>query len=485
MLKRDYTQELINVVHESYEKHKDWDVQKLYTRIKDDVYNLLWIDKKSLTKYNIKQILWMAVWDIEERREVIEQLNNEVKKVEKYQVSDNHYIFTLQEWKMFPIEIELVDQIFYDYSEKGWNMSADEVSRKYKLRPEVWIKLKNALWLYKKSHTLSPVSMERMSDNELDEHIDKSINEHIYDKYTWRFINSYEKLKEKDYIKKSKILANIDNFLEHMQSYIEWYKPIEFNWIRDENNNFTNNTLDVWFWDIHLWKAWSDEVISRIETLMSYLKWRPEKYINLISFWDMVETLVEWWMHPWQIENMDWIYWFDLILQTANILEQLLLWLYKAGKEVRFIWLWGNHDRLWKSNQEDIARTWALMIYELVKRWLKDIDIQIDYIRESHTSIDLGNFNYIIEHGDLSWFPKRKVEDILWKNWIVWRYNIIMHWHLHNISISETMNATKIGIPGLAWAWEYDSRLDLHSEPWVVLVTKNEQWTPDIMVKRL
>lgn len=484
MLKKDYTQELINIVHESYNKHKDSDVQKLYTRIKDDVFSLLWIEQDSLTKYNIKQMLWMAIWDITERREIVNELNKQVKSQEKYQVSDNHYIFTLSEWKMFPMEISMVDNIFYDYSDKWGNMSAEEILRKYSLKPEVWNKLKNALRLYKKSHTLSPVSMERMSSEQLDWHIDNAINEHIHDKYTGRFVKSYEKIKEKDYIKKSKVLANIDNMLEHMQTYLESYEPLALEWVI-ESNNYINETLDVWFWDLHLGKAESIEVVERIHRLTDYLKKRPEKNINLISFWDLVESLHEGGMHPWQVEAMDNMYWFDLMLFVVQILEWMIFDLYRAGKNVKFIWLWGNHDRLGKTHNDDIARTWALMIYELIKRWLSNIDVEIQYIRESHTSIDLGNFNYIIEHWDLSGFPRRKIEDILWKNGVQWRYNIVMHGHLHNIQITETKDATKIGIPWLAWAGEFDSRLDLHSEPGVVLITKNEQGTADIFVKRL
>gem|GEM_PF-5097879 len=52
---------------------------------------------------------------------------------------------------------------------------------------------------------------------------------------------THDKLKEKDYIKKSKILANVDNFLEHLQGYLKNYKPRELSEMERKEPTLRNN----------------------------------------------------------------------------------------------------------------------------------------------------------------------------------------------------------------------------------------------------
>lgn len=131
-----------------------------------------------------------------------------------------------------------------------------------------------------------------------------------------------------------------------------------------------------------------------------------------------------------------------------------------------------------------MARTGALVTYELIRRGLSNSDIDFDICREKINVVDFHDNRFILAHGD-DGFSNKKPEDILWKNGDNTKHNIIIHGDKHNCTIKETKNATMIGLPALAGAGEYDKRLDLHSEPGFVVIYPNNQGSVDILLKRL
>lgn len=222
--------------------------------------------------------------------------------------------------------------------------------------------------------------------------------------------------------------------------------------------------------------------------MTNYIISRPEKNVNLLFLWDLAESVVEWAMHPWQLEEMDWPFGFDLMMLVVEVIEDMLVDLYKNGKNVNFYWIPWNHDRINKNHQEDQKRTGALVMYEMIKRWLSGYEINIETVKEKTATLYLENFNIVVNHWD-EWFDKKaqaNAEKILWNN--VEKNGkpaIIFYWDKHNVKVSEWKNYTTVWLPALAWKWTYDTRLDLHSEPWFVVAEKNHKWTADISIKRL
>ena len=83
------------------------------------------------------------------------------------------------------------------------------------------------------------------------------------------------------------------------------------------------------------------------------------------------------------------------------------------------------------------------MIYELIKRGLSNLDVEIEYYMEDVTKFTEGNLHFILHHGDEG-FSNRKPEDILWKNGDQTKYNVIIHGDKHNVTVKETKEATMI-----------------------------------------
>jgi len=414
------------------------------------------------------------------------KLNEVTDTVKTYNIDWWYYVFETKDnyWEDETVKvlIQTIDNIFKDYSKHWNNLSWEEIIQKYKLKPEVFTLLKNRLRLYKSSHVISPHTLDNMEEWELEWFIENIVDETTQDRYRRIFDKKRDNKKKREITRLSLIENNFDWFLSNLEKMLDNKQWLEIK-MPNKKYKYNNKVIDVAFSDIHIWKINTDGVIKRLNKLKNYLISREESIVNIMFLWDLAECLVEWWMHPWQIEEME-FNWFELMMYTVDVFSSFLLDLHSSGKRIMFRGMWWNHDRLGKDHWQDNARTWALVIYELLKRTLPKLDIW--YYKENITWISWDNFHYILHHWD-DWFSQKALsrpEDILWKNWNKNKYNIIIYWDKHNISVKETKWATIIWLPAMAWQWIYDKRLDLHSEPWVVIVTKNQDWTPDILIKR-
>lgn len=306
--------------------------------------------------------------------------------------------------------------------------------------------------------------------------------------YDRSFIKTFKRVKEADYIKKSRLLWSTTDFLENIQLYIRDYEPrrkVDFTY----RQATTPLTKVIALTDLHLWKKWSDLIVRRLDEIVDNIVSSDVTHVDIFCVGDLVETLVQWWMHDWQIEWMWEMYWFDLLMKTVEIFENFLVSISECWISIKFYWLSGNHDRMTKDREWDKSRLWWLVIYELIKRWLENFidSIEIEIIQDYITTVDIDNVRYIVAHGDMARIPKRKWSDIAWIHWDNTKsHNVILHWHLHNISITEEKAITKIGLPWLAGTDIYATKeLDLHSEPAYVEITHNRHWSIDILIKRL
>lgn len=126
--------------------------------------------------------------------------------------------------KRYRLPVEMVDKMFKDYSEYGNNKSEEQMIQDYELLPEVWNMIKSRLRLYKKSHVFSPYTAENSSEEELDDLIVDATHEHV-DTVKKKMVRSHEKIFKEEAKKAFRILANRDEYLEHVQKFIEKWKP--------------------------------------------------------------------------------------------------------------------------------------------------------------------------------------------------------------------------------------------------------------------
>jgi hypothetical protein len=91
---------------------------------------------------------------------------------------------------------------------------------------------------------------------------------------------------------------------------------------------------------------------------------------------------------------------FDAVMKTVTIMEKWLTGLSKAGKKVYFKGMTGNHDRFTQNKEMDHRRTGGLVMYELLKRGLSQLDIDVQYFKEFIVTFVADNIEYVAIHGD-------------------------------------------------------------------------------------
>lgn len=490
----DLKERIIKMIHKNL---IEWEPR--LDQIKNQLFEeWIMVHKKDL-KILLSEIL-QIIASKQSSKSVIQKLNEEIREEKNYEVFWWVYQFIRKEvdiatWekkeRVYSIPVSEVDQIFMSYSRYWQNLTQQQVMYKFEISKEVWSLLKTRLSFTKDSLPVSPYTLENFSKEELNSFNEKLWNELIRDEFRKALIDEQEKIRNREFNRMKKILSWVDHFLEHLEDYIKTYKPRDF-WFReilDKKREYTNEYITVSFWDLHLWKQNTDDVINRVKKLFKLIEKYPQKNVCLIWLWDFFENIVEWWMHPGQIESMDWPYWFELIMLFVNLIEEMIYNLVRSWKEVSFYSVWWNHDRFWKWHNEDIKRTAHLVSVEMIKRGLSNIDAEIRAFKEKTNSFWYWNFHYIINHWD-DWFSKKaksNPEDILWKYWnnSAWIHNIIKFWHEHHWYLWETKDATIIWTPSLAWKWEYDTRLWFFSESWIIVIEENEDNLPDVSFKRL
>lgn len=411
---------------------------------------------------------------------------NEWKKPE-YEVIEHewelHYILESKNYH-FRIPVSEIDAMFKDFSAKGNNLSGEQMRQKYKLKPQAWEAIKRRLSLYKTSHVVSPYTLENLSEEEESALVEKAIADHIDSKVD-KFVNTYDKQFKSRAEKALKTLWNFEYQLELVREAIELHNPINLDFVPAVLEN--NEEEHVIITDIHLGKIGTDDVIKRLDTIYNRIIASNAGTIHITCLGDLAESLTDNGMHPGQHSyGMDWNFgfWFDWVMKIVDIFERWLYSIAKSGKRVFFRGLTGNHWRFTESKADDHWRTWELVIYEMLKRGVKNLDVEVDYFKDFVNTFVIDWIEYIAYHGD--WFlDKQKPEQIIVPHSKTWFHKVLISWDKHSMKMQEWANYTWIKSPALAWLGRYDTDLNLHSEPWYLQIVRNEFNTPDITIKRL
>jgi hypothetical protein len=459
-------------VREFCAKHKGLEPEERNKRIVEEV-------KRKFDVILSRHQIYRIVSQIDEIREKIAPLNENEPK-QPWEVVDGKYILKTKHGT-FGLSVEQVDLIFKDYSKFGANLSGEEILRKYKLKPEAWQALKNKLRLYKASHVISPHTAENLPEKEVDQKVEEAIGAHI-DTIKEKMVLTHHRRFKAEALEAMRIVQNVDYFLGHLKSKMETWTPPTYK--VNATPIKAPGELTVVLTDLHYKIGKYEEVNARTDEVAKECIDRKEGTVNVLLTGDLAETLCSEMMHDSQVNSMKGHDVFETMLQIADSIEKFLVKIAESGKTVHFRGIGGNHDRISRQHDQDIRRTGALVIYELISRALKLTDIKVEYYTEKINKFVSGNLAFVFHHGD-DGFSKRKPEDILWKNGIAGKYNVIVHGDKHTLTMRETKDATMIGVPAMAGEGEYDKRLDLHSEPGAIFVNENSHGTADIQLKRL
>lgn len=269
--------------------------------------------------------------------EKISEINAATDDKKKYEVKDGNYHIPTKRGT-FVIPCEDADRIFLDYSEKGNDMSQEQVIQKYRLKPEAWNAIKGAFRLYKKSHVVSPYTLETATEEKLSHIIEEANATHI-DRFREKFDKDYERQMSinADKWKKFYFTEQIRN--ERLQEAIANWKPLP-TFVAPptfEKSEVMKDKLFVFISDMHLGNKGTGATRAAMKLVVQKAISAPEKEIYLVDTGDNGEAFVQ--MHGGQLENgtdQDYGYGMDLACNIADILEEMVIEILQAGKQVYF-----------------------------------------------------------------------------------------------------------------------------------------------------
>ena len=280
-------------------------------------------------------------------------------------------------------------------------------------------------------------------------------------------------------------LANIDSILSHIVPFIEDHTPIpvSFNKWCIVNSSIQHYVIS----DVHIWKRNTNRIINRLDHIHKHIISSAEWVVHITLLWDLVETLALWWMHPGQIEDMDWPFGKELLFEVVNIFERFLYSIASSGKEVHVHAIPWNHDRMTRTKEDDIDFTGWFIIYHLIKQWVKLAVKSFDIYNSKIGFFDIENIRYIIHHWDNTRIQRSAQEKLVLSHWVIWqwRYNIILSWDKHHAELNEWKDYTTIICPALAWPGKYDIDNNFHSMPWFYTIIENQFKSADVSLHRL
>lgn len=498
-----------------YEKVKTMEDQWIWkTRMQSILSNLLQMEKEDIPMELIMEILseirlqkkilnmnkdnikwWLDTSNSKEKEKKDGWLKNIVKWIwdkKKYDyLEETDQILFYINWRSrepLPMQRTTALAMSEKYSRDWEHMSGKQMQYEFQLTPKAWQFIKWVLDMYKDSVPFDKVTLSKLKTKEEMEAAATAKAEMLTEGKMRKIYDDVGKRLKEAKLKEYAVMNwTLWHLLDKIEDILKYRKPIDFDKKKyDIPKINNNNTKHIIFWDAHLWKKWTDGVILRIKKMTRDMVMCPEKNIDITFLWDIGECFVPfpWAMHPDQRLWMEDITTEDLIMLAVDSLERMVVELIKAGKEVKFNWLWGNHWRFTSLKEMDPYRSAEMIVYRFLQRVLKDTWAEINILRDNMNVLKSWNLKFVHLHWDE--LTPAKLQRIAMQELEDWYYLIICSADKHYLKITEVSDRiTWIQTPALAWKGRFDEWLALSSLSWYIEVTKNEDKLFNIKVNRL
>lgn len=364
------------------------------------------------------------------------------------------------------LPVAMIDQLFYDYSEYGLNLTQTEVINKYNLKVWQWHSIKRTLELYKKSNIFSPWTVQQTPADQLNtmiqekmEGLTKNFGYQVVQQYNKAIIKSYKQSLKEDAGKK----AERDTLLLELQDLIpQAIKEIKPRLSVAPSGH--SHILNSFLFDIH----YGAEVRTRKEYQPMFSRADRNRFrdADLPDYSpelceEMMETAarkinafgakeVHLWFGGDNIETFtgmnhtdSWrgiakgYYGAQLVTKTYKMLCKFIS---KVNNVVAIHAVPGNHDRATQKADQDGQGWIAEIIFELIRLSFGE-QIPVNY-QEKVVSEHIDGIQYIMSHGHLK-LTQLPAADMVLKYGDAGCFNLHMSGHLHNRQIkNDSVNFT-------------------------------------------
>lgn len=402
--------------------------------------------------------------------------------ISKFDVDDKTgYTFRTKKGP-FTLSIDKADEVFYQYSEHGLNMTGTQIINKHGFEIWQWLSLKNSIGLYKKSNIFSPWTVDHTPKDKLEEKIQEKLGFALSDKLNIE--NQYQKAVHKKW--KKEITAEETRALA-FQALASNVAPL----IKKANISKAipvakvknKRKLVAYTGDWHI----GAKVEGLIATpdfnptiLKGYLKQIAEiinkqgaSHVKIGIAGDIIESFTGK-NHRNQFMSIDFGYHGASAVIKAYEIMTWFISLINNVKEIDGIG--GNHDRWSESNDLDTRGEIAKLLFFMLEK-SHGGKIKIKY-EDNVLSSDFDGIRYIMVHGDKK-KDNAKSEKLIFDYGDTSKYNMIIGAHKHTREIKgDHRRFRKITIPSLFTGNEYSDDLGFATLPGVTIIENNGSGHP-------
>jgi len=366
-----------------------------------------------------------------------------IKDAPRYKIRNKKYVWEGKHGH-FTIPIDVADQLFYEYSRHGLDLSSTELRLKHDISLKMWYSLKFHLGLYKDSHIISPFTL----DNTPKEDLRSLINERmmakeqdkervIIEEHNKATIKNYNKLINELKIKDVAIEKMLDDLSENLD--IPEIKQVVFSPISSSKKHYVISIADL-----HIGAEAKNLLITpdfnknilrdRLSAIAAKINKLNADKISLLFIGDFIESItglnhISTWQH---VESGE----FGAQVFKSAI-EILIEFINQIANVHQVIGVSGNHDRTTPDKKMDPYNSIAEMIFYVLHKiyTISNSNINV-YFHNMLQSITIDGINYIISHGDKNVFKKKNLgSDSVLTYGKPGMFNIVLTAHLHSRDI--------------------------------------------------
>jgi Calcineurin-like phosphoesterase len=406
---------------------------------------------------------------------VKKEIDIPITEGQKWEVKNNNYHWEALRGHI-SMSVDQIDQLFYEYSEHGQNLTQTQIINRHQLKVWEWNSIKSTLQLFKKSNIFSPHTVEITPPEELTKMIQSKIakmlsnvGERVETIYNQELNRAYKKAIteiEEWEVRRKIILTELADIVPKLTVEL---KPVL------KINQDADGILSVFIADVHFGaesrtksiQPYSPEItVAQFEEIAEQVNKLNAKEVHLFFVGDNIESATG-------LNHID--SWKGLAKGYYG--SQLMIRAYKAY--VKFIStihnvkkvyaVPGNHDRMTPSNKDDGQGFLAEILFEMISLAFNGkLDVMYD---EKVITVSIDNLHYIMSHGHLKLSDINPAELIL-EYGDQYKFNVVVSAHWHNRKVrKDHRNFRQLVCPSIFPGNDYSENLGVSSAPGFLMIT--------------
>lgn len=371
------------------------------------------------------------------------------------------------EWKyrhgIMEIPIETLDQIFYEYSVHGLNLSQVKIQNKHGFNAIQWQSFKRTFDLVKDSDVFSPYTLSLYSEKEQCDMIASKIAEK-YSPKNMRDVIVYEdeKQRKKAYDSAIKESSKIDlrrqQFETELLDYVSLL-PKTISLPITKASKIDDAIIHVC--DLHIGSEIdevkqnghviqqafnSDIALERLLKIADDANEKQAKNITVVINGDIIETFTGLnHINSWKGIDKRYGYGTKATIKAIEILDKFIQRIHNCSK---VILISGNHDRTTSNNSEDVDGEIIYWVHFTLKAMFgKYINVEFATDIASHK---VGSVGFLFTHGHLGLSKKDPSNIVLDYGFGEHIYHMIVEGHLHTRKVKhDSLNRRVVVAPSI------------------------------------